>query len=84
MQYAETEQDHQVGELILHDMDAHTVKGEAIWDWIGRPEAASLLLTALAEIHSNATFLGKMDSDGFKIKLKQLDKIGKKMVANFA
>jgi hypothetical protein len=84
MQYAETDQDHQVGELILHDMDAHTVKGEAIWDWIGRPEAASLLLTALAEVHSNAAFLGKMDSDSFKIKLKQLDKIGKKLVANFA
>ena len=84
MQYAETPEDHQIGQLILHDMDAHTVKGDAINEFIQRPDAASLLLTALAEIHSNAAFKQQLDSDQFKIKLKQLDKIGKKLVANFA
>jgi hypothetical protein len=80
MQYAETPEDRQIGKLILMDMDAHTVKGEAIDEFIQRPEAPSLLLTALAEIHSNASHLGKLDSDQFKIKWKQLDKIGKRMV----
>jgi len=83
MQHAETEQDRQVGELILHDMDAHTAKGDAVDGFISVPEAPSLLLTALAEIHSNAAWLGKLDSDGFKIKWKQLDRIGRRMVANF-
>lgn len=83
MQHAETAEDHQVGELILHDMDAHTVRGDAIDGFIAMPEAPSLLMTALAEIHSNAAFLGRLDSDGFKIKWKQLDRIGKRMVADF-
>lgn len=81
MQYAETPEDEQVGKLILMDMDAHTVKGAAIDEFIQRPEAPSLILTALAEIHSNAAWLNQMDSDQFKIKLKRLDKIGLRMVA---
>lgn len=84
MQYAETPEDEQIGKLILMDMDAHTVKGEAVQEFIQRPEAASLLLTALAEVHSNASFLGQLESDNFKIKIKQLDKIGKRLVASFA
>lgn len=81
MRYAVTPEDQQIGKLILMDMDAHTIKGEAIDEFIQRPEAPSLLLTALAEIHSNAGWLGQLDSDQFKIKWKQLDKIGKRMVA---
>jgi hypothetical protein len=81
MRYADTPEDGQVGELIRMDMLAHTVKGEAIDTFIQHPEAPSLLLTALAEIHSNAGWLGQLDSDQFKIKWKQLDKIGKRMVA---
>ncbi len=81
MQYAETPEDGQVGNLIRMDMDVHTLKGDAINEFIQRPEAASLLLTGLAEVHSNAAHLGQMNSDQFKIKCKQLDKIGKRLVA---
>jgi hypothetical protein len=82
MQYAETEEDRQIGKLILMDMDAHTLKGDAIDEFIKQPEAPSLLLAALAEIHSNASWLNQLESDQFKIKLKRLDKIGKRLVAN--
>ena len=82
MQYAETPEDHQIGQLILHDMDAHTVKGDAINEFIKRPEAPSLIFAGLAEIHSNASWKHQLDSDQFKIKWKQIDKIGKRLVAN--
>jgi hypothetical protein len=84
MRYAVTSEDEQIGRLILMDMDAHTAKGEAVNEFIRRPEAPSLLLTALAEIHSNAAWLNQLESDQFKIKLKQLDKIGKRLVASFS
>ena len=82
MQYAETEEDRQIGNLIRMDMDVHTLKGDAINEFIKRPEAPSLILAGLAEIHSNAAWLNALDSDSFKIKCKQIDKIGKRLVAN--
>lgn len=81
MRYAETPEDGQVGELIRMDMMAHTVKGEAIDLFVQHPEAPSLLLTALAEIHSNASHLHQLDGTNFKIKMKQLDKVGKRLIA---
>jgi hypothetical protein len=74
--------DEQVGDLILMDMDAHTAKGDAIGEFIKRPEAPSLVLAALAEIHSNASWLRQLDSDTFKIKWKQVDKLGRRLVAS--
>lgn len=82
MRHAGTEEDRQIGRLILHDMDAHTIKGDAIQEFIERPEAPSLILAALAEIHSNAAWLGALDSDQFKIKWKRLDKVGRRLVAD--
>jgi hypothetical protein len=70
-----------VGELIRKDMLAHTVKGEEAQEFIKDLLAPSLLLTALAEVHSNAAHMGRLDSDGFKMKCKQIEKIGKKLVA---
>lgn len=40
---------------------------------------SSLLLSALAEIHSNAQMFGGIDSTSFKIKWKKLDKLGAKL-----
>jgi hypothetical protein len=82
MQYAETEEDRQIGKLILHDMDAHTLRGDAINEFIKRPEAPSLIFAALAEIHSNAAWLNQLDSDKFKMMWKRIDKIGKRLVAD--
>jgi len=70
-----------VGELIGMDMMCHTVRGEELLAFAKHPYAPSLLFTALAEVHSNAAFLEATDSDGFKIKLKQLDKVAKAILA---
>lgn len=78
----QTEDDLVVAELIGMDMLAHTVKGEEREEFSKHPYAPSLLLTALAEIHSNASHLGRLDSDGFKIKAKQLDKVAKLIIKN--
>jgi hypothetical protein len=73
--------DEQVGDLILMDMDAHRLKGDAIGEFVKRPEAPSLLLAAIAEIHSNAAWLRQLDSDQFKAKWRRVDKIGRKLVS---
>jgi hypothetical protein len=38
-------------------------------------------VTAVAEVHSNALMFGGLDSDGFKIKAKHLDKKGRQVIA---
>lgn len=73
--------DVEVGRLIRMDMDAHLLKGGQIADFASRPQAATLLLTALAEVHANAEMFGGLNSDSFKIKIKHLDKRGRQVVA---
>jgi hypothetical protein len=77
---AEDDDNDIVGELIGMDMLAHTVKGDDLLKFAKHPYAPDLLFTALAEIHSNAEHLGRLDSDGFKIKAKQLDKVAKAII----
>lgn len=62
--------------LMGMDMDAHLLSADTIPEFAARPEAPSLLLMAIAEIHSNAMMFGGTDSDSFKIKIKKLDKRG--------
>lgn len=66
--------DEQVGRLIRMDMDIHCLKAKDVPEFAARPEAATLLLTGIAEIHANAKMFGGMDSDSFKMKFKQLDR----------
>lgn len=68
-----------IGELIKRDMDFHTMSMEAVEDYQiegeeDRKITCSLLLSSLAELHSNAEMFGGLDSDSFKIKFKALDK----------
>lgn len=70
-------QHEQIGQLILHDMDIHTIKADELEAFAKRPEAISLLLTGLAEIHSNAELFGGIESTSFKIKWKQIEKRGR-------
>lgn len=70
-----------IGRLIAMDMDAHTIKAEGIAEFAAREEAASLLVTALCEIHSNADMFGGIDSTSFKIKWKALEKTGKRVLS---
>lgn len=72
-----TENDLIIAELIGKDMLAHTVRGLDLQEFANDSLAPSLLYTALAEVHSNAAHLGRLESDGFKIKCKQLDKVAK-------
>lgn len=72
--------DAEVGDLIGMDMDVHLLKAEDIPEFAARPQAAALLLTALAEIHANATMFGGTESTSFKIKLKHIERRGKQIV----
>lgn len=67
--------------LMGMDMDAHLLKADGVAEFASRPEAVTLLLTALAEVHSNAAMFGGIASDGFKIKAKHLDKRGGQVIA---
>lgn len=67
----------QVERLIRSDMDVHLLKDEGVAAFAHRPEAVSLLLTGLAEVHANASMFGGVDSVGFKSKWKHLDRRGR-------
>jgi hypothetical protein len=70
-----------IGRLIGMDMDVHLLKADGVAEFAARPEAVSLLLTGLSELHANAGMFGGIESTGFKIKLKALDKAGKRILA---
>jgi len=63
--------------LILWDMKIHTMKAVDIEEFIKHPEAITLLLAGLAEVHSNAKMFGGIESESFKIKWNQINKRGK-------
>lgn len=66
-----------ISTLIEHDMDFHTLKCDQIIDQgLSTQDLCTLMLTALAELHSNAAMFGGIDSDSFKIKFKKLEKLG--------
>ena len=66
--------------LVRHDMDIHTLKSEGVEEFCKNPLAITLLLTGLAEIHSNAQMFGGLDSTSFKIKLKAITQRGKQIL----
>lgn len=70
----------QIGELIGMDMDIHLLNAESLVEFSKRPQAISLLLTGLCEIHSNAAMFGGIDSTSFKIKYKHIDKRGRQLL----
>lgn len=72
--------DREVGDLIGMDMDAHLLKADGLEEFASRPQAKALLLTALAEIHANASMFGGIESTSFKIKWKHLDKRGRQVL----
>lgn len=67
--------------LIGWDMDFHTLNSsetaerlKTVWS---PKDACTLLLTGLAEVHSNAQLFGGIESQSFKIKWKHLDRRGR-------
>lgn len=73
---------HTVADLIRDDMCLHTMNSAEIKykcsQW-SKEHAATLLLAAFAELHSNAEMFGGIESTSFKIKYKHLDRRGKQM-----
>lgn len=69
--------DKQIAKLIEMDMIIHTIKADQLDDFVRHPEAITLLLTGLAEVHSNAKMFGGIESDSFKIKWNQINRRGK-------
>ena len=65
--------------LILHDMDIHTLKSKDVEEFSKLPYYLTLLLTGLAEIHSNCKMFGGFESTSFKIKFKSINQRGKQL-----
>jgi hypothetical protein len=70
----------EIGRLIGLDMAMHTASAEEMAKLIELPDAPSLFLTALAEIHANAPLFGGFESTGFKAKTKHLERRGKQFL----
>jgi len=67
-----------IGELILRDMEIHTIKASEAEEFCrNKIVAITLLLAGLSEVHSNAKIFGGRESDSFKIKWKQIDRRGR-------
>jgi hypothetical protein len=66
-----------IAKLILMDMKIHTMKAADVDEFIQHPEAITLLIAGLAEVHSNAKMFGGIQSESFKIKWSQINKRGK-------
>jgi hypothetical protein len=71
----------QIDRLIGMDMDIHLLKADDLEAFSVRPEAISLLIAGLCEIHSNASMFGGIESTSFKIKWKHIDKRGRQLIA---
>jgi hypothetical protein len=67
----------QSAELIRMDMEIHTINADDLCEFCSREECITLLLSGLAEIHSNAEMFGGIGSTSFKIKWKQIDRRGR-------
>lgn len=74
--------DQTVADLIGWDMKLHTVTSKELDEYLktwSKEDAATLLLAALSEIHSNAAMFGGINSTSFKIKWKRLRQRGKQL-----
>lgn len=70
-----------VSNLIGWDMVLHTYSADQIKELnLSKADAYTLLITALAEIHSNAEMFGGIESISFKQKWKKLDRRGKMLM----
>lgn len=73
-----------VGRLIANDMLIHTGTSDEISRKLGTElsvkDSVSILLTSLAEIHSNAKMFGSIEAINFKMKLKTVERRGRQIV----
>ena len=70
-----------VANLIGWDMAMHTYTAEEIGNLnLSKANAYTLLVTALAELHSNSVMFGGIDSISFKSKWKKIDRRGNMII----
>ena len=69
-----------IANLIEKDMLCHITKPKDYLSLVYEPYIELLLCSALAELHSNASMFGGFASDSFKIKFKNLDKLGQRIL----
>jgi hypothetical protein len=81
--YKQIFNDDEVAELIKDDMDIHLLKDDGISEFIKKPtkQIITHLVVGLSELLSNAQMFGGLESDGFKIKYKNLFKRSKKILS---
>lgn len=72
--------DERIAELIQRDMDMHLLKPAQAAEYDRMDLAPALLLTALSELHANASMFGGIESTSFKIKFKALNKVGRNII----
>jgi hypothetical protein len=70
-----------IADLIGNDMLCHSTKAKDYQSLLNIPNIEILLCAALAELHSNASMFGGFDCDSFKIKFKNLNKLGERILA---
>jgi len=71
----------EAAELVGLDMLMHTSNPTQIYESsLPIKTLTTLLVTAFAEIHANASIFGGTESTSFKIKYKNLDRIGKRLI----
>ena len=64
-------------------MEIHTIKAKDIDSFCEDPKIAlTLLIIGLCELHSNAELFGGIESTSFKIKYKQINKRGARIIKN--
>jgi hypothetical protein len=68
-----------IADLIGKDMLCHLTKAKDYTSIVHDEHIEILLCSALAELHSNAIMFGGFDSDSFKIKFKNLNKLGSRI-----
>lgn len=66
-------------DLIKHDMLIHITKSENTIEFCKTPYFLTLLVTGLAEIHSNSNMFGGLKSQSFRIKHKSITQRGKQI-----
>lgn len=66
----------QAAALMRMDMLVHKMKACDIEEFALKPEAMTLLLAALSEVHANGELFGGFESESFKIKWSQINKRG--------
>lgn len=71
----------EIGDLIRDDMLCHTLRPAGATAFASNPNALMLLVTALCELHANASMFGGISSDSFKAKFKRLEKSGNIIVS---